>query len=582
MLNQLHIQNLAVIEDATVDFAPGLNVFTGATGAGKSLVIGAFEALLGLRKATDMVRPGAKEARISGLFTLDDERAAKEIGEALDQEIAPGEEFLLTRKLFASGRSSIAVNGQPATAAMLARAAECLVDIHGQHDHQHLFKPAHQLAILDGFAGTESLRDRFAEGFARLRGMKKKRDRLAASAELREQQRDLAQFQLDEIDAVEPQENEFPELAARGSVLGNVQQLKADAARCYAVLYESDGSINERLQGLTGILLDVAETDPSAGPIAEAVRSATMALQEAAYDLSRYEGRLEMDPEEAAEVEARLNQLNRLIAKHGDGRSGRHVVGGEDPLQPVIEKRAALAAQLEKLAAAETDAGGLDAEIEKEERALDKLAEELTNKRIAAAEELAPAVASQLAELGMVGATLGVAFERAEDTPSGRDRVEFMARTNPGQPERPLRAIASGGELSRVMLALKGVIHGGDRISVLVFDEVDANIGGRLGSVIGRKLRALAGGESDAEGPRPQVLCITHLAQIAAFGDKHFVIEKKVSGTGKKKSDTTATTVASIGGKRRVDELAEMLAGAEATPTTRKQARELLRAADRA
>lgn len=581
MLNQLHIQNLAVIEDATVDFAPGLNVFTGATGAGKSLVIGAFEALLGLKKANDMVRPGASEARISGLFTLEDARAAAEISAALDQEIQPGEEFLLTRKLFASGRSSVSANGQPATAAMLSRAAESLVDIHGQHDHQHLFKPSHQLAILDGFAGTEALRDAFARGFAELRAMKNNRDRLAASAELREQQRDLAQFQLDEIDAVEPQEGEFPELAARGSVLGNVQQLKADAQRCYAVLYENEGSINERLQGLTGVLLDVADTDPSAAPIAEAVRSATMMLQEAAFDLSRYESRLEMDPEEAAEVEARLNQLNRLIAKHGDGRSGRHVVGGEDPLQPVIDKRAALAKQLETLAAAESDAGGLDAQIDAAEAELDRLAEDLTARRTAAAETLAPAVASQLAELGMVGATLAVAFSRVEDSSSGRDRVEFMARTNPGQPERPLRAIASGGELSRVMLALKGVIHGGDRISVLVFDEVDANIGGRLGSVIGRKLRALAGGEGGSDEPRPQVLCITHLAQIAAFGDKHFVIEKKVSGTGKKKSDTTATTVAAIEGKRRVDELAEMLAGAEATPTTRKQARELLRTAGR-
>ncbi len=580
MLNQLHIQNLAVIKDATVDFAEGLNVFTGATGAGKSLVIGAFEALLGLRKATDMVRPGAKEARISGLFTLDDPRAAAEIGEALDQEIAPGEEFLLTRKLFASGRSSVSVNGQPATAAMLSRAAESLVDIHGQHDHQHLFKPSHQLAILDGYANTEELRERFGAGFAELRAMKKKRDRLAASAELREQQRDLAQFQLDEIDAVEPQENEFPELASRGSVLGNVQSLKADAAKCYAILYESDGSINERLQGLVGILLDVADTDASAAPIAEAVRNATMMLQEAAFDLSRYESRMEMDPEEAAEVEARLNQLNRLISKHGDGRSGRHVVGGEDPLQPVIDKRNQLAGTLEKLAAAETDAGGLDTQIETAERALDKLAEELTSKRKAAAAELAPAVAAQLAELGMVGATLDVGFEPADDTPSGRDKVEFLARTNPGQPERPLRAIASGGELSRVMLALKGVIHGGDRISVLVFDEVDANIGGRLGSVIGRKLRALAGGEGDSDEPRPQVLCITHLAQIAAFGDKHLVIQKKT--TGSKKTDSTATTVAAIDGKVRVDELAEMLAGAEATPTTRKQARELLRTADRA
>lgn len=568
MLRELHISNLAVIEDATVYLTAGLNVFTGQTGAGKSLVIGAFEALLGLRKAADMLRPGADEARIAGVFELHDPAVCRAVGAALDQTVSPGDDLLLTRKLFASGRSSLSVNGQPATAAMLARAAEYLVDIHGQHDHQHLLRPSHQLAILDGYAKTDALRERFAQRFAALRELRRTREELSASATLRRQQLELYEFQAEEIDAVEPTQGEFPELQARASVLGNVQKLKGEAGACHVALYEQDGSVTERLQHLAAVLMELAEVDPALGEVAEQVRTATLGLQETAFELSRYVDRLEHDPGEVEEVDHRLNALNRLISKYGEARSG------DDPLAPVLSYRTQIAGEIQRLRGEDSDLGALDEQIAAVVAELEVLAAELSRKRKAAAKKLTPSVQRQLAELGMAEAKLSVVFARADDTPTGQDAVEFMVRTNPGQATRPLRQIASGGELSRVMLALKSVLSGRGRISVLVFDEIDANIGGRLGGVIGRKLRELAGSGAEAGH---QVLCITHLPQIAAFGDRHFRIVKDVAGKGK--TATTHTRVETLDGNARVDELAEMMVGQRATKTARKQAEELLGAA---
>ncbi len=580
MLRQLHIANLAVIADVTLDLGPGLNVFTGQTGAGKSLIIGAFEMLLGLRKATaDHIRPGTDQARISGTFDPSDAIRAQLAG-LFDLTLEPGDELLLTRKLFRTGRSSFAVNAQPVTAAMLAKAAELLVDIHGQHDHQLLLKPARQLALLDAFGNLQDLRSQYADLHHRLRDMHRTRDELETSRTLRAQQLDLFEFQAGEIDDAEPTDGEFPELQARATMFNSVERLKTDAAACYAALYDADGSVVERLQQITAALIEVAHLDPNAADLTEQVRTATLTLQEAAYELSRYEQRLDHDPQEAAEVESRLNTLNRLISKYAKhiprtGRLGDQSENQQsttDPLEPVLRYRRHLAEQIDALRAKTQDADGLEQRIAAAQRDLAKLGDDLTAHRKAAAQKLLPQVEQHLRELGMADARLEAAFAPTPDSPAGPATVELLARTNLGQPAQPLRAIASGGELSRVMLALKSVKQADANISVLVFDEVDANIGGRLGSAIGQKLRGLASPPSGG-----QVLCITHLPQIAAFGHQHFRIAKASQGQGK--SATTTTIVEHLEGKARIDELAEMLAGQKVTPTTKKQARELLAAA---
>ncbi|MEM1109747.1 MAG: DNA repair protein RecN [Planctomycetota bacterium] len=580
MLRELHISNLAVIEDATVEFEPGLNVFTGQTGAGKSLVIGAFEALIGLRKATDMIRPGAAEARISGVFELDTPELASALTAALDQTIETGDEMLITRKLFASGRSSLSVNGQPATAAMMRRAADLLVDIHGQHDHQFLLKPSNQLTILDAFAGCVDLRETFAAGFAERRDLLHEKEELAASATLRKQQLELYEFQADEIDAAELQAGEFPELQARENVLGNVQKIKGEAGAAHAALYDAEGSVTERLQAITHLLIDLAEMDPSLESITDHVRSSTLSLQEASFELGRYVERLEHDPAEAAEVADRLNTINRLVQKYGDGAPSA------DPVESVLKFREELADQLDHLRGQNHDQSRIDTRIAELDTKLATVGEKLTLARRKAAKKLTPQIEKQLAELGMAEAKLSIEFDRVTDSPAGFDAVEIIVQTNPGQDARPIRKIASGGELSRTMLAIKSVLAtagDGQRISVLVFDEIDANIGGRLGSVIGSKLRALAkptdsiGGRKKTQQPNHQILCITHLPQIAAFADRHFHIVKTVTGKGKAKQ--TKTTVGTLDGDARITELAEMMAGEKITATSRKQAKELLAAA---
>ncbi|MEM9416368.1 MAG: DNA repair protein RecN [Planctomycetota bacterium] len=621
MLRELHIANLAVIEDAAIELGPGLNVFTGQTGAGKSLVLGAFEALLGLKRSpARMIRPGADQARITGVFEVTDAATAERVGLALDQDLMPGDELLITRKLNASGRSAVHVNGQPVTAAMVRAAAEHLVDIHGQHDHQYLLRPANQLTVLDAFAGCEEDRHAFARGFAEMRRLRETKRELAATRALREQQLDLYRFQRDEIDAAEPVAGEVVELQARERVLGNLKKITQDAGACYSALYEAEGAVAERLQAVTQVLLELAELDPALTETAEQVRAATLSLQESSFELSRYLGRLDLDPDELAEIESRLNTLNRLIQKYAGDRlrsgDGLHHDEGEDAkdgcldaLTPVLAYREQIGREIETLERQDEDLDELDGRIDTLAGELGVIADRLTAARTQAGEALGPLVQQHLKDLGMSDATLRVELKRlrlGEDdaTASGLDQIEFMARTNPGQAERPLREIASGGEMSRIMLAIKSVLArpsaasgkvgekkksssasaspGG--VSVLVFDEIDANIGGRLGHVIGSKLRTLAVGprkpstrKNKPSEPTGQVICITHLPQIAAFADRHLHIVKTVTGKGKTRQ--TATMVNVLEGDRRVDELAEMLAGEKLTATNRKQARELLAAA---
>lgn len=573
MLRELHIANLAVIEDVTIELAEGLNVFTGQTGAGKSLILGAFELLLGLRStagAREMIRTGAGEARVSGVFEVHEARKAAEVSALADQAIGVGEQVLVTRKLFASGRSSVTINGRPATAAMARAIGEHLVDIHGQHDHQFLLKPGNQLLLLDAVAGCEMTRRRYAERFADLRDLRQTKQALDASAALRRQQLELYEFQAGEIDDAEPTAGEFAELDARHKVLANLTRLKREAGGAHAALHEAEGSVSERLQAIAHHLIDLADVDEQLAPVAEQVRVATLSVQEASYELGRYADRLELDPGEAGEVEQRLNVLNRLIAKYGDGQPS------DDPLAAVLEFRGRIGEQIAQLRGQEGDLSEIDGQIAAAQRDLEALGAELTAARTRAGKRLCPKVEAQLKVLGMGEARFRVSVRPGEPGPSGADAVEFIAQTNPGQDPRPLRKIASGGELSRMMLAIKSITAGSDRISVLVFDEIDANIGGRLGSVIGKKLRGLAGSDGERSSGH-QVICITHLPQIAAFGDRHFRIAKSVAGSGK--SRQTRTEVAVLDGKPRIEELAEMMAGAKVTPTSRRQAKELVAAA---
>ena len=558
MLRELHISNLAVITDARVEFDVGLNCFTGATGAGKSLVVGAIELLLGLRSPADMLRAGADDGRVTGRFEVNDAAIQRQIDTITDLPItADNGEVLLVRKLHATGRSTASLNGSPITLSMLKLIGETLVDVHGQNDSQFLLKPSNQLDVLDRFADLESLRTKYHDVYAELSEAKRQLASLTTGDKLRRQQLELLAFQADEIDKAELDVAEYAALEKRSTLLQNAETLRREATTAHASLYDADESVLDRLKVVHATLADLAKLDPSLKPTEEAVKTSVIQLEEAAFDLGHYAEKLDLDPAELAEVNERLNAINRLIRKYGVS------------VEHVLAFRASLQREIDALGGASMSVDALTAKIAPLDKTLKDLAAELTKKRTAAAKKLAPQVQSQLAELGMEKAKFDVQLVPLEDaSPSGRDAAEFMVQTNPGLPTQALRRIASGGEIGRIMLAIKGVLaagktsDGSPAAMVLVFDEIDANIGGRLGSVIGARLRQLAANH--------QVLCITHLPQIACYADRHLTVRKVQGG------DKTQTTVLSMTGDERVEEIAEMIGGKSVTATTRAQARELL------
>ena len=401
--------------------------------------------------------------------------------------------------------------------------------------------------------------------FAELGEAKRKIADLGTGERLRKQQLELLTFQAEEIDKAELDAGEYAELEGRSSMLRNVERLRTEASETHQSLVENESSLVDQLKPLAATLDDLAKLDPAVRPIAETIRSGLIQLEEAAFDLGRYVERLDGDPEALAEVNERLNVINRLLRKYGVS------------VEAVIEFRARIQLEIDTLSNAAANADELTRKIAPLEKKLREFGSELTKKRQAAARAIGPRVQAQLGELLMEKATFEVAVAPlAEPAPSGLDAVEMIVQTNPGLPAQPLRRIASGGEIGRIMLAIKSVLSSSDArgshkhdaqpsAMVLVFDEIDAAIGGRLGAILGAKLRQLSA--------HHQVLCITHLPQIACYADRHLTVRKVQSG------DATQTTVRAMSGEERIEEIAEMIGGKTITATTRAQARELLQLA---
>ncbi|MBN1554809.1 MAG: DNA repair protein RecN [Phycisphaerae bacterium] len=577
MLRELHISNLAIIEQVNIELAPGLNVFTGQTGAGKSLILGSLELLLGLRgggqTATMLVRPGCDEARVSGVFEIDSPELLRRLGDVLDQPLQPREPLLITRRISVSGRSGVSVNGSPATVGMLKQAGELLVDIHGQHDQQFLLSSANQLAILDDFAEATASRRRFGEILRELRETRQRLTDLQTNETQRREKLELYRYQADEIDEADLQPGQYARAKQRYSLLKNIAQLQGQSADVLQGLSDGDETVLEHLGVLRHGLRELVRMDGSLAELSDAMQQADELLQDVARGLSRYQDRLEADPGELEETEARLDEMNRLIYKYA-----RDAVG-DDPVQAVLEYRETIHLAMEELDGDARSIDSLQRRIGELQTDLAKVGQELTRLRQKAARRIAPLVEQQFRELEMHEAEFRVDLHtRPADAPSvdasGLDEMEFLVRTNPGQELLPLRKIASGGEMSRIMLALKTILAGEDKIDVLVFDEIDGNIGDRLGAAIGQKMHALAHADRD-DKPVKQILCITHLSQIAACADRHIRISKEV--TGPEKDRQTVARVSTLKHQQRVDELAEMMAGKNATPAARTHARDLLR-----
>src|SRR5262249_6372809 len=563
MLSELAVQNLALIEDVRVELQPGFCAWTGETGAGKTLLLEALGLLLGERGSSELIRARADELRIVGRFELARPRLRTAVEGILGTPCAD-DQVLLSRRLTRAGRSYAYVNDQPVAIATLRLLGRVLVDIHGQRESQSLLEPGYQLLLLDAFGNLEATRQQYRALAARVRDLRRRQAALTAERQQRQRELALVRFERDELDAANLQPGELANLVRERERLANAQALQAFTAAGSARLYDDDGSMVEQLGKLLREGQGWAELDPALADVIRRLESLLSDAQDLAETMRELTPRWEADPQRREEVEDRIQLLRRLQTKYGR------------TIDDLIAYRATLDEQETHLQQQETDLTAIQAELAEAFRQLRQAGADLGQQRQRVAKRLATQVQKELADLGMAEARLDTVLEPialgddpavAEVPEWGFDQFELMLAANPGEPARPLRKVASGGELSRTMLALKTVLAKHDPVGTLVFDEIDANVGGRLGDVLGQKLAAL--------GKTHQVICVTHLPQVACYARHHWTIRKQRQGK------RTVTHIELLADADRLEELASMLRGEARGETTRQEAAAMLAAARR-
>ncbi len=563
MLTCLRIRDLAIIEQLEIELGPGLNVLTGETGAGKSILVDALELLLGGKGKAELVRSGASQAEVEAMFDLDDDPDLR--AKLASLELACEGELLIRRVLLPNGRTRAFVNGRLATAQQLSELSRGLADISSQHEHHTLTNPGTHLGYLDAFANLASQREQVASAFHALREAHQALQAFDQRLKDRAQREDLLRYQVREIEEVSPRMDEEVQLGERRDRLkhaGTLMQLSADAADA---LYERDGSVSEVLAQVSANVHEAARLDPSLRDLAQQLESTRAQLEDAARELSRYTRGVHADPEALTELEERLFALQKLKRKYGGS------------LESVLAHLAQSHAELAALDDHEATSERLRGEYQRKLGDARAVARELSKKRKLAAGKLASAISEELASLGMGGARILVDVSPLEGklgelevdgarlSAQGIDRAEFLIAPNRGEQARPLSKVASGGELSRAMLAIKRVLAGLGPAGMYVFDEVDSGVGGAVAEVIGRKIEEVS--------EHRQVLCITHLPQIAVFARSHFKVEKGDQG------GRTVSTVKKLSKREQEEEIARMLGGLKITAKTRAAAAEMLREA---
>lgn len=561
MLKELHIKNFAIIDTLRVEFAPGLNVFTGETGAGKSIVVDALNLVLGGRASAELIRTGCEEAVVEAAFDLKGTSAQQAAALLSEQgiEMSPGEDLIVRRVVSSSGKNKVYINGSLSTLAALSGLGEGLADIHGQHEHQSLLSLERQREMLDSFGSLSMLRDAVAEKFRRLQDIRKELAALEAGERDRAQREDLLRYQKNEIEAAQLKPGEDVDLANEQKVLANSEKLAGLSRAADDALYSSDEAVLSGLKKAMASLREIAAIDNRLAPALELCEAGRAQIEEAAHEVAAYADRVEFDPDRLEQIGDRLDLFQKLKKKYGS------------TIEEIIEFGNTASAELERMEHSSEEIARLQREVEDSRAGLTTKAQELTKKRTTAARELEQKVEAELAHLGMKKTEFSVKItsDAGEDTldnrkvgPSGADRIEFLIAPNPGEDPKPLAKTASGGELSRIMLALKTVLVAGDSIPTLVFDEVDAGIGGAVAEEVGRKLKRVAA--------KRQVFCITHLAQIASMAGSHYGVSKSV------KKDRTSTEVRLLDEKERVDEISRMLGGKTITEATVRHAEEMI------
>jgi DNA repair protein RecN (Recombination protein N) len=561
MLRELFVQNLALIEDVRVELRPGFCAWTGQTGAGKTLLLEALGLLLGERGSAELIRAGADELRITGRFDLARPELRAEV-QRIIEGFLPDDELILTRRLTRAGRSYAYVNDQPVAVGTLRQLGNALVDIHGQRESQSLLQPTFQLQVLDAYGHLEGQRQQYAALAEQVRDLRRRHAALTGERQQRQRELALARFEREELDNAALKMGELAELTQERERLAHAQSLMEFAANGCARLYDEEASVVEQLGKLQREAHGLAVHDAALTDVATRLEGLVSEVQDVAQTLRTMQERWEADPARLDEVEKRIQALRRLEKKYGR------------PADDLIAYRATLDEQEQKLQAQEDDLAGVSEELAEVYTSLRAAAADLSKGRVKVAKRLVNEAQKQLAELGMADARLDAVLEpvplgddpvSAEIPAWGAEALELTLAANKGEPARPLRKVASGGEMSRTMLALKTVLAAHDHRVTLVFDEIDSNVGGRLGDVLGQKLAAL--------GQSHQVICVTHLPQVASYARHHWTIRKTRRGK------RTVTSIDFLDEPHRLEELASMLRGESRGETTRQEAAAMLEAA---
>ena len=549
MLRSLHVKNLALIDEIEVEFEEGLNILTGETGAGKSIILGSVNLALGARYTKDMIRSGADYGFVELEFQIENPRQLQRLKEL---EVFPEDGMVVLSRRLMEGRSVSRINGETVTMALLREVSQILIDIHGQHEHQSLLHKKNHLEILDAFAReeTEDILQQVKEAYQAYRTCRKELKEADMDESERAKELSFLEFEVQEIEEAALVKGEDEELEDLYRRMVNGKKIAKGAAEAYCYTSQDADSASENLSRAIRALSEAADCDERARQLQDQLMEVDSLLNDFNRELSDYSKECEFSEEELYETENRLNAINHLKVKYGN------------TIEEILDYQAEQKAKLEKLQDYEAYLARLKRDLEQAESLLEKHSQSLSKARKEQAAILEQAVEQGLRELNFADVRFQIHFERLEAyTGNGIDDVEFMISLNPGQPLRPLKDVASGGELSRIMLAIRTVMARRDDIETLIFDEIDVGISGRTAQKVSEKMALI--------GKTHQVICITHLAQIAAMADTHYVIEKKVEGMD------TRTQIRRLDGEASIQELARILGGAKITDAVLENAREM-------
>ena len=549
MLQSLHVKNLALIDEIEVEFAEGLNILTGETGAGKSIILGSVNLALGGRYTKDLIRQGENYALVELVFTVTEKSRLKALEKLC---IYPEDGLLILSRKLMDGRSVSRINGETVTIAVLKEVAAILIDIHGQHEHQSLLYKKNHLGFVDAFAWDylADIKKQAASAYQEYRTCKKTLDEADMDESSRAKELDFLKFEVSEIEDAMLKEGEDEELETTFKRMENGRKIAESTAASYAYTSGEAGSASECLSRAIRELAPVSNLDETAGNLYSQLMEIDSLLNDFNHDLSDYQDSLEFSEEDYVTITERLNEINRLKTKYGTDIAG------------ILDYGMKQQQKIQKLEDYENYIADLKRDLEQKEQKLEKVTKKLTKIRKEQAQIMEQAITEGLADLNFEDVKFSIAFEKAGSySANGSDDVEFMISLNPGQPVRPLVEVASGGELSRIMLVIKSVMADRDEIPTLIFDEIDVGISGRTAQKVSEKMALI--------GRKHQVICITHLAQIAAMADHHFMIEKNVS------DGQTKTSIRELKAEESTDELARILGGAKITDTVRQNAKEM-------